>query len=76
MLVDPIHDMPEKAQETGMVDARKPGHLGVISIHSKEVLVQVVSSDAEEIQFGTELVENKGDRRHLNHDSQRDAPIE
>src|SRR6185437_7237192 len=50
--VDSIDDMPQKAQKTGMVDAREAGHFCIVAIDGKEVLVQIVGSDAEEVRFG------------------------
>ena len=43
----------------------------IIAIHGVEILGHIVGADAEEIHLIAEMVDDIADRRHLNHDPQR-----
>ncbi len=52
------------------------GDFGVIAIDRQQVLRQVITADAKEINLFAALVDDKHHRRHLQHDAERDFFIE
>src|SRR5262249_49812717 len=74
--VDFINNLFEKTEKAGMSNVRQLSHLGIIPINRKEILAEVVCPDAEEVQLGAKLLEDKSYGRNLDHDANRHARIE
>ncbi|MNL76852.1 hypothetical protein D3C87_2028880 [compost metagenome] len=51
-------------------------HFGVIPVDRQQILRQVITADAKEINLFTTLVDDEHHRRHFEHDAERDLLFE